>query len=176
MLDVVGCGSGKVDQRRALVCHQITIGVLGKDQLTVAQGNQGSPFDNGKAARVDDLVEERGCLIHAAVTIGVFQHLNSADGIVFAGAVSIHHVGLKFTHPETSLEIKLGKHGVLDHRRGSDQLNTEAGRDLEALGGFFGGKERSRMGRPFTPVDGIKQVLVFFFFIAALSRRGERHE
>ncbi len=116
VFDVVGCGGSKVDERSALVGNQITIRILGKDEFATSQRNQGTTLDDGNTARVEDLVEECSRLVHAAVPIGVFQHLDPADGIMLTGAGSIHHVGLELTDPEAPLEIKLSKHRVLDHR------------------------------------------------------------
>ena len=169
MLDVAHCRGGEVDERGALVSYQIAVRVLGKDELARSQGNQGTALNDGNTARVDDVVQEGGGLVHAPVTIRVLEYLDPADGLVFTGSVHVHHVGLEFTNPEASLEVELGKHRVLDHGSGGHELNPETGCDLEALQSLLRREQGGGVGRPFAPVGGVKQVLVLFLLVPTLA-------
>ena len=93
-------------------------------------------------ARHDELVEEDSFLVHHAVAVRVLEDADAVDGFQLARGRRRVHVAGHLDDPDAPGGVPLHRDGRLDERFGGDDLDAEAGRELEGLERGGGGERR----------------------------------
>ena len=93
-------------------------------------------------------VREFRALIHPAITIGIGQDRDRADGGIFADAIDIGHVAAHLDHPDPAVGPDLHGDGIEDERIGGDDFDLKAGGEVERFQGLLDRQGRRRGNVP----------------------------
>ena len=108
----------------------ITIGVFAEEEVRWLR-DQRTTIHGHHRAWHHESIEKHTRLVHTTIAIGVLQQGHAARGLCLTAAFEVMHVATHLNHKEPALIIKAHRHGRLDHRLRSYELDAEAFLDLE---------------------------------------------
>ena len=171
----IALGGGKVGRDRGfLVGLAVAIRVAGEPKVgRVADEHAAAQHFYG--AHEAEAIHVNGALVHPAVLVGVLEHHDAVDALVFALAVDVGHVAAHLGDPEPAVGVKVEGDGFVDERFGGDDLDAETRRQPESLERFLGRKPRSGEvplggGGGFWTLPGLSRVSPIW----AATRRAEQ--
>ncbi len=83
--------------------------------------------------RHDEAVEEGRGVLEDAVGVAILEDLDSARRNLLAVAVGVGHVAPHLDDPEASPLVEDDRHRILDERLRGDEIDAEAGKEVEGL-------------------------------------------
>ena len=93
------------------------------DEHTITRQHQG--------AWHDEAILKNGALVHATITIRIFQHHDITHRFRFFDTVKIRHEAAHLHDPQPAVRTDLHGHRVLDQGITRDEFDAESGCDLK---------------------------------------------
>ena len=121
-----------VGDERFRIHPQIAVGIAHQPRVRWLADKHAAVEDLHRA-RQNQAVGEHRALVHPAVAVLVLQHDDAADRIVLVLATDVAHVAGHLDDPESSLEIPVNRHRILNQRLARDQLDGIPGREVKRL-------------------------------------------